>query len=162
MISNRLYTNTLHQTISSCAPAVTNCPANVVALGPVVVTQVVPVSSTTYICPALTTLVATPVACNCAYASSTATVYTMSGTSAVVVKTTVIAVPSGSATAYTATTVVGTGSAITTAPMTVGGGSTPTGTATTTGGLVKFTGAASNVKAGMGLVAGVAGLAFML
>lgn len=61
------------QTISSCAPTVTDCP---LAGGVSVITQVIPVSSTVYICPTFSTIPASPVACtSCPYAAVTATAY---------------------------------------------------------------------------------------
>ncbi|CAD0108708.1 unnamed protein product [Aureobasidium uvarum] len=57
-------------TISSCAPTVTNCPLK---NGASVVTQVIPVSETTYICPTATTLPASAVACGCAAVPVTVT-----------------------------------------------------------------------------------------
>lgn len=65
-------------TIASCAPTVTNCPLANAAGGAAVVTQVVAVASTDYICPTATTIPVAPIACSCAYSASTATVYAVS------------------------------------------------------------------------------------
>ncbi|KAL1304374.1 hypothetical protein AAFC00_003377 [Neodothiora populina] len=65
--------STTVRTISSCAPTVTDCPY---AGGAVVVTEVIPVSETTYICPTATSFAAGPVVCtSCPYAPVTATCY---------------------------------------------------------------------------------------
>lgn len=71
-LTSTLYSTTV-QTISSCAPTVTDCP---LAGGEVVVTEVIPVSSTEYICPTITSFPASPVACTaCPYGPSTVKVY---------------------------------------------------------------------------------------
>lgn len=71
-LTSTLYSTTV-QTISSCAPTVTDCP---LSGGEVVVTEVIPVSSTEYICPTITSFPASPVACTaCPYGPSTVTCY---------------------------------------------------------------------------------------
>ncbi|KAG9561743.1 hypothetical protein KCU79_g6815, partial [Aureobasidium melanogenum] len=89
-------------TIHSCAPTVTNCPLR--NGEGAVVTQVIPVSETTYICPTATVIPAAPVACtDCPYSASTATVFSATGASVVPVATTVYACPSATGTALTTT-----------------------------------------------------------
>lgn len=165
-LTSTVYSTTV-QTISSCAPTVTNCP---LASG-AVVTAVVPVTSTDYICPTATVIPASPVACACAYSASTAVVYSSTTNAAgsptiSAVSTAVIAVPSPTGTAYATTTVAGNtavspaAGATSTAATTAGGAGAST--ATNSAGSPTYTGAASNIKAGMGLIAGVAGFAFML
>lgn len=155
-LTSTLY-STAVQTISSCAPTVTDCPLDAAGAA-AVVTEVVAVTSTDYICPTATVIPASPVACSaCAYSASTVTVYsttTVQGTVKVAaVSTTVIAVASPTGTSYSTSTVKSSGAAVTTAPMTVAGSATATGSS------AKYTGAASNVKAGMGLIAGAGALA---
>lgn len=160
------------QTIRSCAPTVTNCPLAGAVGGAAVVTQIVAVSSTEYICPTATVLPLAPVACACAYSASTATVYSVSGSTVVPVQTKVVAVPSPSGSTYATTTVVGS-AALTTAPGSAatagangangaGVAAGASGSKTTSAGLASFTGGASNTKAGMGLIVGVAAAALML
>ena len=165
-------------TIESCAPTVTNCPLNAGA----VVTQVVAVASTTYICPSATVIPATPIACGCAYSVSTAAAYkstvTAGSTILVPVTSTVIAVPMPTATGYSTTTCAAStglqtesayvatvnGNYVATANVATSTVSAGTGkyTATTSGGLAVFTGAAAQVKAGMGMGAVVAAAALLL
>ncbi|KAF1348868.1 hypothetical protein BDV97DRAFT_370099 [Delphinella strobiligena] len=156
-LTSTLY-STAVQTISSCAPTVTNCPLKSAAGAAAVVTEVVAVTSTDYICPTATVIPASPVACSaCAYSASTVTVYsttTVQGTIKVAaVSTTVIAVASPTGTTYSTSTMKGSGAAVTTAPMTVAASATATGSSG------MYTGAASNVKAVMGLIAGAGALA---
>ncbi|KAI5272510.1 hypothetical protein E4T47_04192 [Aureobasidium subglaciale] len=185
-----LATSTIYSTqvvtIASCAPTVTNCPLNAV------VTQVIPVSSTVYVCPTQTVIPAGPIACNsCPYTASTATVFSATGGSMVPVSTTVYACPQA-----TGTTVVvevctacakptgpagpaTTGPAVQTQTVTLCNGEHCPATATATGAsntmavytgasktatntMAVYTGAASNVKAGMGFAAMVAGAALVL
>lgn len=148
-------------TISSCAPTVTNCPLRNGQAA--VVTQIIPVSETVYVCPAASTFPAAPVACtSCPYTASTATVYSATGGSMVPVKTAVVAVPCPSGTTIVVEA-CSSCAAATTGPV-VPASATATATASagcpgcskasaTTSGVVMYTGAASNVKAGMGLAA---------
>ncbi|KAL1311292.1 hypothetical protein AAFC00_001476 [Neodothiora populina] len=162
-MTSTLY-STAVQTISSCAPTVTDCPLRG-AVGAAVVTEVIPVTSTDYICPTSTVIPAGPAACSCAWGASTATVYATSvvggSTTVVPVSTKVVAVPSPSGTTYSTTVVQGHGPAVTTGPVTAGAYA-PGASSTSTGAKPVYSGGASNVKAGMGLLAGVAGVAFML
>lgn len=172
-------TSTLYSTnvvtISSCAPTVTDCPLRNGANA--VVTQVIPVQSTEYICPTASVVPAAPVACGCAYSASTAMLYSatvQSGSTVVVpVTSTVIAVPQPTGTTYAVTTypASGTNSLVTLAPTAPGAMATASLTtvcpgceasATTSSGLMEFTGAASNIKAGMGMGAFVAAAALLL
>ncbi|KAI5197006.1 hypothetical protein E4T39_07534 [Aureobasidium subglaciale] len=168
-----LATSTIYSTqvvtIASCAPTVTNCPLNAV------VTQVVPVSSTVYVCPTQTVIPAGPIACNsCPYTASTATVFSATGGSMVPVSTTVYACPQA-----TGTTVVvevctacakstgPAGPAVQTKTATLCNGehcpATVTGASkTATNTMAVYTGAAGSVKAGMGFAAMVAGAALVL
>ena len=96
-----LATSTIYSTnvvtIASCAPTVTNCPLK--NNGGAVVTQVVPVSETVYVCPTATVIPAAPIACNsCPYTASTATVYSATGGAMVPVSTTVYACPQATGT----------------------------------------------------------------
>jgi hypothetical protein len=148
-------------TISSCAPTVTNCPLT--AGQNAVITQIFPVSSTVYICPAQTTLAATPIACqSCPYTASTATVYSATGGSVVPVATQVVNVPVASGSTMTVT--VCTSCAKATANSNNGGNS-PAGGAKSTptaSGMVMYTGAASAQKAAGGFAAMVAAAALVL
>ncbi|KAI4788713.1 hypothetical protein E4T45_13536, partial [Aureobasidium sp. EXF-8846] len=95
-----LATSTIYSTavvtIASCAPTVTNCPLK---NGGAVVTQVIPVSETVYVCPTATVIPAAPIACNsCPYTASTATVYSATGGAMVPVSTTVYACPQATGT----------------------------------------------------------------
>lgn len=162
-MTSTIYSTTV-RTVSACAPTVTNCP---LTAGPVVVTQVVPVSSTVYLCPAQTTVAASPIACSaCAYGASTMALYSTSvvtisscaptvtncplSSSATVVSvgSTVVNYPSPSATVVATTTCAGCNSG--------------NKASATTSGLVAFTGAADHVKAGMGMAAVMVGAAFMI
>jgi hypothetical protein len=87
-------------TISSCAPTVTNCPLK---NGQSVITQIVPVSETTYVCPAATTVPASAVACGCAAVPVTVTQYAASSGSLVPVQTVVVNSPVPTATVLTTT-----------------------------------------------------------
>ena len=150
-----------YQTVQSCAPTVTNCPLKGAAA---VITQVIPISSTVYECPAATVVPAAPVACNCAYSASTATIYsaTVIGgvTTVVQAASSVIAVPYPTGTVMSTTTCAA--SAAVTTLATACSGCKTTGTATGSGGIVAFTGAADHLKAGMGMMAIVAGAAALL
>jgi hypothetical protein len=167
-------------TISSCAPTVTNCPLKS-GQASAVVTQVVPVSETTYICPAATTLPASAVACGCAASPSVVTQYgptaTGGSTAMVPLQTVTINIPQPTATTISVT--VCTSCVKPTANMNNGGnngngvtstvtacnGNCPTGTATgskTGSTMAVYTGAAEHVKAGMGFAAFVAGAAVLL
>jgi len=170
-------------TISSCAPTVTNCPLK---NGQSVITQIVPVSETTYVCPAATTVPATAVACGCAGVPVTVTQYAPSAGSMVPVQTVVVNSPVPTATVLTTT--VCTSCAQPTANMNNGSGnnggngngpitSTVTvcnsgkcsavattiqvATATSSKPAV-FTGAADSVKAMGGFAAFIAGAAVLL
>jgi hypothetical protein len=171
-------------TISSCAPTVTNCPLK---NGNSVITMTVPVSSTEYICPAATTLPASAVACGCAAVPITVTQYAASSGSLVPVQTVVVNSPVPTATVLTTT--VCTSCAKPTANMNNGSGAnngassngpiTKTVTvcnsgrcsavattiqvaSATSSQMAMFTGAASNVKAGMGFAGMVAAAALVL
>ncbi|KAH0350126.1 hypothetical protein KCU81_g2734, partial [Aureobasidium melanogenum] len=164
-------------TISSCAPIVTNCPLK---NGQSVITQVVPVTSTEYICPAATTVPASAVACGCAAVPVTVTQYAPSSGSMVPVQTVVVNSPVPTATQLT--TIVCTSCAKPTAAMNngsgnMGGAITSTVTvcnsgkcsavattmavaSATTSQMAVYTGAADSVKAGFALV--LAGAALVL
>ncbi|KAI4719611.1 hypothetical protein E4T48_04085 [Aureobasidium sp. EXF-10727] len=103
-----LATSTIYSTnvvtIQSCAPTVTNCPLKN-GQG-AVITQVVPVSETVYVCPTQTVIPAAPIACNnCPYTASTATVFSATGGSIVPVSTTVYQCPQATGTGVSTTTV---------------------------------------------------------
>ncbi|KAF1356157.1 hypothetical protein BDV97DRAFT_394109 [Delphinella strobiligena] len=174
-------------TIHSCAPTVTNCPLNSVAGAVAVVTQVVPVTSTDYICPSATVIPASPVACGChgeaatvnAYSASVISTGVSSGSTVAVPYTeTVIAIPQPTATTYSTTTCAATASAqvnyvaaqSSAHASSVAGAVAATGVVTKTGaaasatasGLTAYTGAGAQVKAGMGMGAIVAVAAFLL
>lgn len=159
-LTSTLYSTTVY-TIASCAPTVTDCPLNAGA----VVTEVIPVTSTEYVCPSATVIPAGPVACTCAFSASTATVYSttnVGGSVTVVpVGSSVIAVPSPSGTTYSTTTVQGT-AAITTAPVTAGAVATAKASSSGKASPSAYTGAASQVKAAGGLGAFVAAAALLL
>ncbi|KAH0372143.1 hypothetical protein KCU65_g1307, partial [Aureobasidium melanogenum] len=167
-------------TISSCAPTVTNCPLK---NGQSVITQVVPVTSTEYICPSATVIPASAVACGCAAVPVTVTQYAASSGSMVPVQTVVVNSPVPTATQLTTT--VCTSCAKATAAMNNGSGSGSssagaiTSTVTvcnsgkcsavattmavasaTTSQMAVYTGAADSVKAGFALV--LAGAALVL
>ncbi|KAI4720796.1 hypothetical protein E4T48_02915 [Aureobasidium sp. EXF-10727] len=169
-------------TISSCAPTVTNCPLK---NGQSVITQVVPVSSTEYICPTATTLPASAVACGCAAVPVTVTQYAPSSGSMVPVQTVVVNSPVPTATVLTTT--VCTSCAQATANMNNGGSNSGsnsgavTSTVTvcnsgkcsavattiavasaTSSKMAVYTGAADSVKAGSAFAAFVAGAAILL
>ncbi|THY61900.1 hypothetical protein D6C99_01081 [Aureobasidium pullulans] len=163
-------------TISSCAPTVTNCPLKS-GQASAVITQVVPVSTTVYVCPSAVTIPASAVACGCAATPITVTQYAPSSGSMVPVQTVVVNSPVPTATVLTTT--VCTSCAKPTANMNNGGnngngvtstvtacnGNCPTGTATgskTGSTMAIYTGAADSVKAGMGFAAFVAGAAVLL
>ncbi|KAK6002197.1 hypothetical protein QM012_001835 [Aureobasidium pullulans] len=171
-------------TIQSCAPTVTNCPLR---NGGAVVTQVVAVSETTYICPTATVIPAAPIACNsCPYTASTATVFSATGGSMVPVSTTVYACPQATGTVLTTTVCTacakptanmnnGNGAstqtvtvcngqgcpAMTSAPV-ASGSIMATYTPTQSSQMAVYTGAASNVKAGMGFAAVLGAAALVL
>lgn len=168
-------------TISSCAPTVTNCPLK---NGNSVITQIVPVSSTEYICPAATTVPASAVACGCAAVPVTVTQYSPSAGSMVPVQTVVVNSPVPTATQLTTT--VCTSCANPTANMNNGSGSgssngpvTSTVTVCNSGKCsavattiqvatatsskpAVYTGAADSVKAMGGFAAFIAGAAVLL
>lgn len=165
-------------TISSCAPTVTNCPLK---NGNSVITQIVPVSSTEYICPAATTVPASAVACGCAAVPVTVTQYSPSAGSMVPVQTVVVNSPVPTATALTTT--VCTSCANPTANMNNGGSSSGPVTSTvtvcnsgkcsavattiqvataTSSKPAVYTGAADSVKAMGGFAAFIAGAAVLL
>ncbi|KAG9744847.1 hypothetical protein KCU73_g8034, partial [Aureobasidium melanogenum] len=171
-------------TIHSCAPTVTNCPLKNGAAA--TITQIIPVSSTEYICPTATVIPAAPIACtDCPYSASTATVFSATGGSVIPVATTVYACPSATGTALTTT--ICTACAKPTADMNNGNGAS-TQTVTVCNGqncpamtsapassssimavytptqssqMAVFTGAASNVKAA-GALAAVFGAAALV
>ncbi|KAH0343192.1 hypothetical protein KCU81_g5312, partial [Aureobasidium melanogenum] len=169
-------------TIQSCAPTVTNCPLR--NGEGAVVTQVVAVSSTEYICPTATVIPAAPVACtDCPYAASTATVFSQSGNNVVPVATTVYACPSATGTALTTTVCpacahptanMNNGNGANTQTVTVCNGNCPAMTSApassssimavytpTSSQMAIYTGAASNVKAA-GALAAVFGAAALV
>jgi len=196
-----LATSTIYSTavvtIASCAPTVTNCPLK---NGGAVVTQVIPVSETVYVCPTATVIPAAPIACNsCPYTASTATVYSATNGAMVPVSTTVYACPQATGTTVvvevcTACAAKPTGPAgnnmnTQTLTLTNPAGNVQTQTVTvcngehcpaamtsgpaamtstmakytpTTSQMAMFTGAASNVKAGMGFAGMVAAAALVL
>ncbi|KAK6008032.1 hypothetical protein QM012_004846 [Aureobasidium pullulans] len=165
-------------TISSCAPTVTNCPLK----NGGVVTQIIPVSSTEYICPTATVIPASAVACGCAAVPVTVTQYAPSSGSMVPVQTVVVNSPVPTATVLTTT--VCTSCAKPTANMNNGSGNSAgavTSTVTvcnsgkcsavattmavasaTTSQMAVYTGAADSVKAGMGFAAFVGAAAVLL
>ncbi|KAG9823849.1 hypothetical protein KCU63_g16740, partial [Aureobasidium melanogenum] len=165
-------------TISSCAPTVTNCPLK----NGGVVTQIIPVSSTEYICPTATTIPASAVACGCAAVPVTVTQYAPSSGSMVPVQTVVVNSPVPTATVLTTT--VCTSCAKATAAMNNGSGNNAgavTSTVTvcnsgkcsavattmavasaTTSQMAVYTGAADSVKAMGGFAAFIAGAAVLL
>ncbi|THW68629.1 hypothetical protein D6D19_08846 [Aureobasidium pullulans] len=160
-------------TISSCAPTVTNCPLKNGQNA--VVTQIIPVASTTYVCPAQTTLPVAPIACtSCPYTVSTATVYSATGGNMVPVSTQVYAAPCPTGTVVVEKVCTACAAMTSTVPagntqtVTACNGANCPATSTmakytpTTSGMVMYTGAASNVKAGMGFAAMVAGAALVL
>ncbi|KAL1310945.1 hypothetical protein AAFC00_001168 [Neodothiora populina] len=178
--------STAVRTISSCAPTVTDCPLK---NGVAVVTDVIPVTSTEYVCPTATVIPVAPVACGCAYGASTVNAWSASSTDGhkvlVPVTSTVIAYPSPSASTWSTTTCPATNavmsSAVGGAPSgcpgckvyvasTTGPASTtahPTGTApgaswSLTATKPAYTGAAVQVKAAGGVGAIVAAAAFLL
>ncbi|CAD0095063.1 unnamed protein product [Aureobasidium vineae] len=143
-------------TISSCAPTVTNCPLK---NGASVVTQVVAVSSTEYICPTATTLPAS------AYAPSSG--------SMVPVQTVVVNSPCAQATANmnngNGNNNSGNNSGAVTSTVTVCNSGKCSAVATTiavasatTSQMAVYTGAADSVKAGSAFAAFVAGAAILL
>jgi len=170
-------------TISSCAPTVTNCPLK---NGQSVITQIVPVSSTEYICPSATTLPASAVACGCAAVPVTVTQYSPSAGSMVPVQTVVVNSPVPTATVLTTT--VCTSCAKPTANMNNGSGNSMGGNngpitstvtvcnsgkcsavattiavaSATSSKMAVYTGAADSVKAGSAFAAFVAGAAILL
>lgn len=163
-------------TISSCAPTVTNCPLK---NGASVVTQVIPVSSTEYICPTATVIPASAVACGCAAVPVTVTQYAASSGSMVPVQTVVVNSPVPTATVLTTT--VCTSCAKATAAMNNGSGNNAgavTSTVTvcnsgkcsavatvasaTSSQMAVYTGAADSVKAMGGFAAFIAGAAVLL
>ncbi|KAI4753304.1 hypothetical protein E4T52_02354 [Aureobasidium sp. EXF-3400] len=170
-------------TISSCAPTVTNCPLK---NGNSVITQIVPVSSTEYICPTASVIPASAVACGCAAVPVTVTQYSPSAGSMVPVQTVVVNSPVPTATVLTTT--VCTSCAQPTANMNNGsgnnGGSSSgpiTSTVTvcnsgkcsavattiqvasaTSSKMAVYTGAADSVKAMGGFAAFIAGAAVLL
>ncbi|KAG9571004.1 hypothetical protein KCU71_g774, partial [Aureobasidium melanogenum] len=141
-------------TISSCAPTVTNCPLK---NGQSVITQIVPVSSTEYICPTATTLPAAPIACSCGAIPSTVTQYGPSSGSMVPIQTVIINVPIPTATVLTTTV-------CTSCVKPTGTDNTATSSmakyTATTSQMAMYTGAASNVQAGLALV--LAGAALVI
>lgn len=181
--AGQLLTSTVYstnvRTISSCAPTVTNCPLN--AGG--VVTQVIPVSETVYVCPTATVIPGAVVACSsCPYAAVSASVYsttvmTISSCAPTMTncplnaQTTVATITTmvpGVATVVNypvpTNTIVSTLSAVpatgtVTVPGAGSGAATRAGSATgsanasKTSGLVAFTGAANALSAGMGMAA---------
>lgn len=173
-LTSTLYSTTVY-TISSCAPTVTNCPLKNGANA--VVTEIIPVTSTDYICPSATVVPVAPVACGCAYSASTVGAYSASGSVLVPVTSTVIAVPIPSATTVSVSTCAATNAlqsgyvASATAGAYCAGCPTAfkvastaviTGSATATSGLTTYTGAAAQVKAAGGVGAIVAAAAFLL
>ncbi|KAG9524987.1 hypothetical protein KCV07_g1326, partial [Aureobasidium melanogenum] len=166
-------------TISSCAPTVTNCPLK---NGQSVITQIVPVSSTEYICPTATVIPASAVACGCAAVPVTVTQYAPSSGSMVPVQTVVVNSPVPTATVLTTT--VCTSCAKATAAMNNGSGNNAgavTSTVTvcnsgkcsavattmavvsaTSSQMAVYTGAADSVKAMGGFAAFIAGAAVLL
>lgn len=170
-------------TIHSCAPTVTDCPLD--AANAVVITQVIPVTSTDYICPSATVIPASPVACGChgeaatvnAYSASVISTGVSSGSTIAVPYTeTVIAIPQPTATTYSTVTAAATVSAqvnyvsaessasVAGAVAATGGLVTKSGAgaAATASGMTAYTGAGAQVKAGMGMGAIVAVAAFLL
>ncbi|KAH0148547.1 hypothetical protein KCU67_g11401, partial [Aureobasidium melanogenum] len=166
-------------TISSCAPTVTNCPLK---NGQNVITQVIPVATTEYICPTATTVPAVAVACGCAAIPITVTQYAASSGSMVPVQTVVVNSPVPTATVLTTT--VCTSCAKATAAMNNGSGNSAgaiTSTVTvcnsgkcsavattmavvsaTSSQMAVYTGAADSVKAMGGFAAFIAGAAVLL
>lgn len=160
-------------TILSCAPTVTNCP-----LRGSVVTDVV-VDYTT-VCPAtagaVNTIAAKPVACtDCPYSATTATVYSTTVSTILSCSSTVTNCPlTATTTVVPVSTVVinspiPTGTGVSTAAaqtVTVKNNGAASGTASgptaTSSGLVSFTGAADNLKAGVGMAAMLFGAAIMI
>lgn len=92
-------------TIPGCAPTITNCPANA---GPVVVTRLVAVSTTVYVCPTLTTVAGFGAACTtCPYAAVTASAYSETVVTKYACASGVVNCP------YNTVPVVGTGNVVT-------------------------------------------------
>jgi len=171
LTTSTVYSTSL-STILSCAATVTNCP-----LRGSVVTDVV-VDYTT-VCPATAaatnTVAALPVACtDCDYSATTATVYSTTVSTILSCSSTVTDCP------LTATTVlvpvstavinspiatgtgVSTGSAVTVTVAAAYGAASGVGATATTSGLVAYTGAAENLKAGVGMAAMLFGAAIMI
>ncbi|KEQ83469.1 hypothetical protein M438DRAFT_33865 [Aureobasidium pullulans EXF-150] len=119
-----------------------------------------PVASTTYVCPAQTTLPVAPIACtSCPYTVSTATVYSATGGNMVPVSTQVYAAPCPTGTVVVEKVCTACAAMTSTVPagntqtVTACNGANCPATSTmakytpTTSGMVMYTGAASNVKA---------------
>ncbi|CAD0088497.1 unnamed protein product [Aureobasidium mustum] len=156
-------------TISSCAPTVTNCPLRNGQNGGVV-TQIIPVSSTEYICPTATVIPASAVACGCAAVPVTVTQYAPSAGSMVPVQTVVVNSPVPTPTAAMnngSGANAGNNMGAVTSTVTVCNSGKCSAVATTmavasatSSQMAVYTGAADSVKAGLALV--LAGAALVI